>query len=142
MIDEPNFPKDGPTYSAVKSFRIEWEANGEESTLEDEARYFRIEGAPATVRAEFSVAVPETGFSWKSDPIEAQTTSTVYGFFGGEVNGQYYMDGESPGGSTPEAPLPSGEGVSEGGASGAATSTTAGDLPDTGGPGLGWLFGR
>lgn len=133
MIDEPKFPDQGPTYSAIKSFRIEWEADGDRATLEDEARYFQIGGFPARVRAEFAVEVPELGFSWKSDPIEAQTASTVYGFLGGEVNGQYYMDGESAGEPVPEAPLPS-EGDPDA------------ELPDTGGPeqggfGLGSLFG-
>lgn len=133
MVDEPNYPKNGPAYSAVKSFRIEWEVDGDRATLEDEAKYFRIGGVPATVRSELSVEVPELGFSWRSDPIE-QTISTVYGFFGGEVNGQYYMDGESAESASPEAPLPS-EADETGGAA-------PGDLPDTGGLGLGWLLGR
>lgn len=133
-MDEPNYPKDGPAYSAVKSFRIEWEMDGDRTVLEDEAKYFRIGGFPARVRAEFAVEVPELGFSWKSDPIEAQTASTVYGFLGGEVNGRYYIDGESAEGATPVAPLPS-EADGSGG-------KAPGDLPDTGGIGLGWLFGR
>lgn len=134
MVDEPNYPEDGPAYSAVKSFRIEWEVDGDRTTLEDEAKYFRIGGVPARVRAEFAVEVPELGFSWSSDPIEAQTVSTVYGFFGGEVNGQYYMNGESPEAAYPHVQLPS-EATGSGG-------TSPDDLPETGGPGLGWLFGR
>lgn len=128
MIDEPKFPEEGPTYPAVKSFRIEWEADGELATLEDGAKYFRAEGFPARVRAEFAVEVPELGFSWRSDPIEVGTTSTVYGFFGGEVNGKYYMDGESAGDPLPDAPLPS-------------KSDPDSALPETGGFGLGRLFG-
>lgn len=138
MIDEPKFPEEGPTYSAIKSFRIEWEVDGNRATLEDEAKYFRIGGFPAKMRVEFAVEVPELGFSWRSDPIEAGTFSTLYGFFGGEVNGQYYMDGESAEGTIPAAPLPS-EGEGSGGT---ASGISANDMPDTGGLGLGWLFGR
>ncbi len=128
MVDEPNFPEDGPIHDAVESFRITWEAAGELETRQDESRYFLIEGYPANVRAEFSVVVPELDFSFTGE-----ATST-FAFLGGEVNGYYHEQGQQP----PEAAraMPSTT------LSGAATmpDTGGGDLPDTGGF-LSGLFG-
>ncbi len=94
VVDEPDYPADGPSIPALLSFRISWLATGELRTLEDPTRYFRIDGYAAEVTAEFSVVVPSTGFAWRSDPPAALTTPVAV--IGREVNGVYYEQGVEP----------------------------------------------
>lgn len=90
VIDEPAFPKFSPIYSARQNFHITWEPSGDTTTLEDRTQYFLIRGYPARASADFSVVVPELGFSFKG------TATSNYAFFGTEVNGYYYMQGKQP----------------------------------------------
>jgi len=106
VIDEPKFPKPSPTYPAVESFRIVWEASGGLQTFEDAAKHYRVIGYPAVARAEFAVAVPELNFAWRSEPLETSTSMSA--LLGKEVNGYYYDQGTEPGGvAIPSAELPS-----------------------------------
>lgn len=90
MIDEPKFPHFGPTYPALESFRITWEATGDLQTFEDKSKYFNILGYPARSHAEFVVSAPALNFGFQG------TATSTFALLGREVNGQYYVNGESP----------------------------------------------
>ncbi|SDY05734.1 hypothetical protein SAMN05661080_02179 [Modestobacter sp. DSM 44400] len=68
-----------------------WTPAGGQQTLRDDGKQFLIEGRPATVAARFWVSVPSLDFTFKG-----QATETTYAFFGSEVNGYYFDQGDDP----------------------------------------------
>jgi hypothetical protein len=109
VIDEPIYPEVGPSYPAIMSFRVVWEADGDLGAYEDPAKYFRIDGYSARARAKVAVRVPELGFTWQSEPLES--SQSVVAILGREVNGHYFEQGIDPATAPapPTAELPSAE---------------------------------
>lgn len=89
LIEQGKWPAhDAPAIAARMSYRIEWEATGEQVRFTDATKQFRFTGWRASTRLEAAVEVPSTGFSWKSDPIA--TSSAAFGVIGEEANGRYF----------------------------------------------------
>lgn len=100
-VDEPTFPKPGPTNAARMTFRAIWTATGPERTFGDAAKHFAVRASPATARAEFTVEIPAANFAWTSDPLTTSTSS--FAWLGQEVNGQFFDLGLAPGQRLPTA---------------------------------------
>ncbi|GAC1357122.1 MAG: hypothetical protein NVSMB42_16080 [Herpetosiphon sp.] len=88
VIDQPKYPQRDPTTPAVMSFRVVWTATNQPDIYSNPNKQFAFAGHYATAKLEAEVAVPSTGFTWKSDPIE--TSSAKFARIGKEVNGKYY----------------------------------------------------
>lgn len=108
-IDEPTFPKPGPTYQATISYHIEWTATGPQYAIDNASKHYALLAYPAKARGTFKVAVPEVGFTWTSDPLETSMSSDA--LLGSEVNGAFYDQGQRPGqGTMPGLPNTGGGG--------------------------------
>ncbi len=90
-IDEPLFPKPGPSYPALQSYRITWRATGPRQTYADPTKHFLIHGYPALVEATVTVAVPALDFAF-----QGRATATSVAILGAEVNGYYADRGDQP----------------------------------------------
>lgn len=89
VVDQPRWPAlDSIGTPARMRFKLVWKSIGEPVKYEDAAKHFRFTGFRATCQMEVEVAVPSTGFSWKSDPLE--TSKSDFAIIGEEVNGRYY----------------------------------------------------
>jgi len=101
VIDEPAFPKAGPSQPGLASYRIIWRATGPLRTYADPTKHFLIHGYPAAVEAQVAVAVPSLGFTFVG-----RATATVVAILGSEVNGYYADHGQQPPSGTLLPPLP------------------------------------
>lgn len=90
-VDEPLFPKSGPSYTALQSYRIVWRATGPVQTYADPTKHFLIRGYPTVLQAEVAVAVPDLNFIF-----QGRATATVVAIIGAEVNGYYADRGDQP----------------------------------------------
>ncbi len=89
VIDQPAWPKHGaPATPAVMSFRVKWTATDKPAVYEDPSKHFIFRGYLAEAGAEAEVSIPSSGFSWKSDPLEA--SRAAFAVIGEEANGRYY----------------------------------------------------
>lgn len=144
VIDEPKFPKNGPTTPARESFEVSWRATGHERTLRDDAQHFRIRGYPATVEARFTASIPGTAFTFRG-----RATATTYAFFGAEVNGYYFDQHADPteagaaaagaAAAVPSVPPAEGVGATSGSSGGTASGSPGAHLsgsPGSGVPGV------
>jgi len=93
VIDQPRFPVRTPSTPATLSFRIVWDAVGEQATFTNTAKHFRLNAAPATAQLEATIVVPATGFTWHSDPLE--TSKADFAIIGNEANG-FFFDTQMP----------------------------------------------
>ncbi|GAC1406668.1 MAG: hypothetical protein NVSMB65_21500 [Chloroflexota bacterium] len=91
VIDEPAFPKAGPSHPALASYRLIWRATGPLRAYADPTKHFLIHGYPATVEAQVAVAVPSLGFTFTG-----RATATVVAILGSEVNGYFADHGQQP----------------------------------------------
>lgn len=105
VIDEPAFPKAGPTYPATQDIDVRWTATGATQTLTDPAKHFAITGRPASVTARFAVSEPSRGFTF-----HGEATSLTYAFVGDEVNGYFYDRGTTSPGTVAPAGVNAGTG--------------------------------
>ena len=89
VIDQPTWPKfQARATPARMSIKIVWKATGEKVSYNDPQKQFRVYGHKAVAQMEAAVEVPQTGFSWKSDPLE--TSRAKFAIIGEEANGKYY----------------------------------------------------
>jgi hypothetical protein len=94
VVDQPRWPAlDATTTPATMNFKLVFKATEKPVAYEDPFKHFRVTGFLATAQLEAQVAVPEIGFTWKSDPLE--TSKSDFAVLGDHVNGKYY-DAEHP----------------------------------------------
>jgi hypothetical protein len=89
IIEQPRWPSmDAETEPAFMDFELVFRATDRPVHYEDQARQYRFEGFIASAQLEASFRVPSTGFTFKTDPLEASTRD--FAVMGTEVNGKYY----------------------------------------------------
>jgi len=89
IIDQPRWPAmDAESTPAFMDFRLVFKSGDEPVKYEDPMRQYRFEGFKASAQLEATFRVPSTGFTFKTDPLEASTSD--FAVMGSEVNGKYY----------------------------------------------------
>jgi len=89
IIDQPRWPAmDAESTPAFMDFRLVLKSGDEPVKYEDPMRQYRFEGFKASAQLEATFRVPSTGFTFKTDPLEASTSD--FAVMGSEVNGKYY----------------------------------------------------
>lgn len=88
LVDQPSFPKPGPTYAAEVDFKITWTARGPRIPYSQPVQGFQLEFHSAQARIEYVARVPSRDLVITSDPIE--TSDSVFAMIGTERNGTFY----------------------------------------------------
>ena len=88
VIDQPKFPKPGPTNRASLDFTIRWTAIGEVVNYSQPIARYRLMFRHARCQISYTARVPALGLVITSDPIE--TSDSVFAMMGTEANGSFY----------------------------------------------------
>lgn len=89
VIDQPRWPAlDALGTPATLNFRLVFKATDEAVRYDDPYKQFKFTGWKAIAQLEAEMHVPDSNFSWKSDPLE--TSKCDFAILGDEVNGRYY----------------------------------------------------
>lgn len=91
VIDQPTFPKPGPTYQASLDFKIRWTAIGRLIGYSQPGNRYRLAFYHAKCQIAYTARVPSRGLIITSDPLE--TSDSVFAMIGDERNGQFYEAG-------------------------------------------------
>jgi hypothetical protein len=88
VIDQPKFPKPGPTYQAKVSLRATWRAVGSTVAHTDPVGKYRVQFRKANAQIEFTATVPSLGFTFTSSPIG--TSESLFAMMGHDQNGMFF----------------------------------------------------
>ena len=88
VIDQPTFPKPGPTYRASLDFTLRWTALGEVVNYSQPKLKYKMEFRQAKCQLTYTARIPSRGLVITSDPIE--TSDSVFAMMGTGRNGVYY----------------------------------------------------
>lgn len=88
VIDQPTFPKPGPTYQARVSLRATWHAIGSMLAFTNPMGKYQMQFRNANAQIEFTVTVPSLGFTFTSSPIGI--SESLFAMMGHEQNGMFF----------------------------------------------------
>lgn len=88
VIDQPTFPKPGPSYQAEVSLRATWQGVGPLLAHTDPKGKYRVQFRKANAQIEFVATVPSQNFTFTSAPIG--TSESVFAMMGFDRNGVFF----------------------------------------------------
>lgn len=88
VIDQPSFPKPGPTYRASLDFTLRWKAIGERIDYSQPKLRYGLEFHHARCQVEYTARIPSRGLVITSDPLHS--SDSVFAMMGTERNGRFY----------------------------------------------------
>ena len=91
VIDQPTFPKSGPTYRASLDFTLRWTAIGEPVHYSQPKLRYRMNFRHARCQVSYTARIPSRGLVITSGPLES--SDSVFAIMGTESNGSFYASG-------------------------------------------------
>jgi len=89
VLDQPKFGVSTvPTYAARLDLDMSWQAHGSAMGVTNPAHTYRLRFHLATARIAMRITVPQTGFTFISDP--AETSQTIFAMLGHDQNGLFF----------------------------------------------------